>query len=241
MILRSNKANEKQGRKTFALLGYERSGQYRKYKLEVDVSITSSRKCGCSFKLRDKPIFNGDGCVLKVICSLHNHTLSETLVSHPYVGRLKSDEHALVVDMTKSQVRSANVLLTLKENNVDNVTKIKKLYNARYTYKISVRGPRTEMQQLMVLRECDQYIHWSSCHMSSEILSDLFWTQPYSKKLLNAFHIVLLMDNTYKISKYKWLLLEIVGVTSTGFNLSIAFVLLSNECENNFVWALEKL
>jgi len=49
------------------------------------------------------------------------------------------------------------------------------------------------------------------------------------------------MDNTYETNKYKLSLLEIVGVTSTGLTFSVAFVLLSNEHENNFVWALEKL
>ena len=71
--------------------------------------------------------------------------------------------------------------------------------------------------------------------MSSEVVSDVFWTHCDSVKLLNAFHIVLLMDNTYKTNKYKLSLLEIIGVTSTGLTFSIAFVLLSNEHENNFV------
>jgi len=93
----------------------------------------------------------------------------------------------------------------------------------------------------MTLLERNQYIHWSRCHMSSEVVSDVFWTHCDSVKLLNAFHIVLLMDNTYKTNKYKLSLLEIIGVTSTGLTFSIAFVLLSNEHENNFVWTLQKL
>jgi len=36
-------------------------------------------------------------------------------------------------------------------------------------------------------------------------------------------------------------LLETVGVTSTRLTFLVAFVLLSNESKNNFVWALEKL
>ena len=79
--------------------------------------------------------------MLKFICGLLNHDLAKTLVGHPYAGRLKPDEHdALVVDMTKSQVKPSNIVLTLKENNKDNVTTIKQLYNARYTYKRSLRG-----------------------------------------------------------------------------------------------------
>ena len=80
--------------------------------------------------------------MLKVICGLHNHALSHTLVGHPYAERLKKDEHKLVVNMTKSQVRPTNILLTL-EKDAHNVTTIKQLYNDRYTYKRSVRGLRT--------------------------------------------------------------------------------------------------
>ena len=114
-------------------------------KQEVDVSIRF-KEVWLSFQIRSKPISNGDDWLLKVICGLYNHASSETLVGCPYARKLKSDEHALLVDMMKSQVRPTNILLTLKENNVDNVTTIKQLYNARYTYKRSVRGPRTEMQ-----------------------------------------------------------------------------------------------
>jgi len=53
--------------------------------------------------------------MLKVICGLHNHALSHTLVGHPYAGRLNKDEQELVVNMTKSQVKPANILLTMKE------------------------------------------------------------------------------------------------------------------------------
>jgi len=219
-------------------LGCERSGKYRKYRNDLEVTITGTRKCDCPFRLQGKPISNGEGWVLKVICGLHNHDLTETLVGHLYAGRLRPDEHVLVVDMRKSLVKPSNILLTLKENNKNNVTTIKQLYNARYTYKRSVRGSRTELQQLMMLLERDQYIQWSRCYQDSKVVSDVFWTHPDSVKLLNAFSIILLMDSTYKTNKYRLPLLEIVGVTSTGLTFSAAFVLLLTECENNFIWSL---
>jgi len=39
------------------------------------------------------------------------------LVGHSYVGRLRPNKYALVVDMTKSQVKPTIILLMLKENN----------------------------------------------------------------------------------------------------------------------------
>ena len=146
VILRSDKATGAQGRRTYVLLGCERSGKYRKYRTDLDVSITGTRKCDYPFRLWGKPLKGTDGWVLKVVCGLHNHDLANTLIGPPFASRLRPDEHALVVDMTKSRVKPKNILLTLKENNEDNVTILKQLYNTRYTYKRSVRGSITEMQ-----------------------------------------------------------------------------------------------
>jgi len=63
--------------------------------------------------------------MLKVMCGYHNHDMSHTLVGHPFAGRLKSSEQSLLLDMSKSQVKPANILLTLKENSECNVTMIK--------------------------------------------------------------------------------------------------------------------
>jgi len=203
VIIRFDTANCQPGRKTYMLLGCVRGEKYRKYKFDLQPSITGTRKCEYPFKLRGKPISNGDGWVLKVIFGCHNHDLSKTLVGHPYAGRLKLDEQSLFIDMTKSQVKPANILLTFKENNEDNFTTIKQLYNARYTYKRSLRGCRTELQQLMMLLQRDKYIHWSRCVEDFDEVSEIFWTHPNAIKLLNAFNIVLLMDSTYKTNIYR--------------------------------------
>ncbi|XP_052736061.1 protein FAR-RED ELONGATED HYPOCOTYL 3-like [Vigna angularis] len=237
---RSDKATGQPGRKTFVLLGCERGGKYRKYKPDQR-SAYGTRKCECPFQLRGKPSSNGDGWVLQVICGYHNHDLAKTLVGHPYADRLNPTEQAVLVDMTKTQVTLANILLTLKQNNEHNVTTIKQVYTARYTYKRSLRGSRTELQQLMMMLDRDNYIRWSRCAEDSEVVSDLFWTHPDAIKLLNAFNVVLLMDSTYKTNKYRLPLLEIVGMTSTGLTYSIAFAFLSSERQNNFTWALQKL
>ena len=108
------------------------------------------------------------------------------LVGHPFAGRLKSFEQSLLVDMSKSQVNQENILLTLKENNECNVTTIKQVYNARYTYKRSLRGSRTKLKHLMLVLDCDNYINWSICQEESEVVSDMFWAYPDSVKFLNV-------------------------------------------------------
>ena len=88
IIFKSNKETKQQGRKIFVLLGCKRSDKYRKYRHDLEVTITSTRKCDCLFRLWGKPALKGEGWVLKVICGMHNHELADTLVGHRYAGRL---------------------------------------------------------------------------------------------------------------------------------------------------------
>jgi len=55
----------------------------------------------------------------------YKHDVSQTLVGHPFARRLKSFEQSYLVDKSKIQVKPANILLTLKQNNECNVTTIK--------------------------------------------------------------------------------------------------------------------
>ena len=115
---------------------------------------------------------------MKLICGSHNHELANTLVGHPYAGRFTCTKKSMLMDMTKSSVTLRNILLTMKEHNEKNVSTIKQVYNARYMYKRSVRGDRTEMQQLMMLLERDMYIYWSRFEEGTNVVQDLFWTHP---------------------------------------------------------------
>jgi len=91
------------------------------------------------------------------------------------------------------------------------------------------------MQQLMMLLEQDMYVQWSRFEEGTNVVQNLFWTHPDSVKLLNAFNIVLMIENTYKTNKYRMPLFEVVGVTSTGLTFSVAFMLLALECHHIFV------
>ena len=144
----------------FVLIGCERNDEYRCRKKEFVRRDIETRKCGCRFKLRGKPVVRGQGWMVKLIYGIHNHELAKSLVGHPYVGRLSKAEKTLIADMTKSMVKPRNILLTLKEHNVDSCTTIKQIYNTRSAYHSSIRGSDTEMQHLMKLLERDQYIHW---------------------------------------------------------------------------------
>ena len=151
VIVRSDTNTGSRGRTSFVLIRCERSGEYRCRKKEFVRRDTETRKCGCPFKLCGKPVVRGQGWTVKLICGIHNHELAKSLVGHPYVRRLSKAEKTLIGDMTKSMVKPRNILLTLKEHNVNSCTTIKQIYNARSAYRSSIRGSDTEMQYLMKL------------------------------------------------------------------------------------------
>lgn len=116
----------------------------------------------------------------------------KSLVRHPYASRLTKDENIIITNMTKSMVKPKNILLTLKEHNVNSYTAIKQIYNARSAYCSSIRGSDTKMQQLMKLLEQDQYIHWHRVK-DEDVVHDIFWCHPDAVKLCNACNLTVLV------------------------------------------------
>ncbi|KAH1210226.1 hypothetical protein GmHk_15G044586 [Glycine max] len=224
-LWRSDTNTCSRGRTSFVLIGCERSGEYRCRNKEFVIRDTRTRKCRCPFKLRGKPVVEGQGWV-KLICGIHNHELAKSLVGHPYVWRLSKAEKTLIGDMTKSMVKPRNILLTLKEHNVNSCTTIKQIYNARSAYHSSIRGSDTEMQHLMKLLEQDQYIHWHKLK-DEDVVRDIFWCHPDAVKLANACNLV-----QTPTARFCW-------VTPTGITFSAGFAYLEGEHLNNVVWALE--
>jgi len=102
----------------FVLIGCEKTDEYRCRKKEFIRRDIGTRKYECPFKLCCKPVVGGECWMVKLICGVHNHELAKSLVGHPYAGRLTKAEKTLIADMTKSMVKSRNILLTLKKHNV---------------------------------------------------------------------------------------------------------------------------
>ncbi|KAH1192969.1 Protein FAR1-RELATED SEQUENCE 5 [Glycine max] len=208
---------------------------YNTMSKEIDMDFQDEQDCGvneghvdCSDTFNTSQVFATREDVLQwartvahengfvAICGIHNHELAKTLVGHPYARRLTDDEKNIIADITKSNVKPRNILLTLKKHNANSCTTIKQIYNARSAYRSLIRGDDTEMKHLMRLLERDQYIHW------------------HRLKDQDVVH------NTYKTNRYMLPLLHLVGVTPTGMTFSAGFAYLEGEHVNNLVWALER-
>ena len=93
----------------------------------------------------------------------------------------------------------------------------------------------------MELIDYDQYVYWFRRVDTQDVVKDIMWSHPNSIKLLNSFPIRLIFDTTYKMNKYRLLLLEIVGVNSIGMTFFVAFAYLQSERVDNFEWPLSNV
>ncbi|KAH1213966.1 hypothetical protein GmHk_14G041813 [Glycine max] len=100
--MRSDTNTGVRGRASFLLIACERSSEYRPKKNDLVRTCTNSRKYGCPFKLRAKPVLGGEEWMVKLICGVYNHEMVKSLVGHPYAGRQTKDEKIVVANMMKS-------------------------------------------------------------------------------------------------------------------------------------------
>jgi len=94
-------------------------------------------------------------------------------------------------------------MLELKGKREDNLTVVKQVYNARHRYNRSIRGTRTEMQNLLKNLEDNNYVYNYRTVIGSKTVQDIFFAHPECVKFFNTFSTVLVMDSTYKTSQYK--------------------------------------
>ena len=73
------------------------------------------KKCGYPFRLKDRKLPSDDDWMLEVICGVHNHRAADYLEGHSYVSRLSEEEYSLLKDISKSNVRPKNILVTMKK------------------------------------------------------------------------------------------------------------------------------
>ncbi|XP_008244221.1 PREDICTED: uncharacterized protein LOC103342376 [Prunus mume] len=141
--------------------------------------------------------------------------------------------------MSKSLVKPRDILVTIKDRDAMNVSTMKTIYNARIRNRTKEFAGRTQMQQLLTKLSEHNYIEWH--RISGDIVTDLFWTHPINIDILRAFPHVLIMDCTYKTNRYRFPLLQIVGVTYTNMTFSAAYMYMNAEKEDNYTWALTAL
>nr|KJB24588.1 hypothetical protein B456_004G152900 [Gossypium raimondii] len=194
------------------------------YKFKESSKKSGTKKTNCKFRLVGSYLKQYDGWTLRVICDQHNHPLAQLMEGHAYARQLKEKEKKLLVDLTSKNVTPRDILSTLNEQDENNVSTLKTIYNARQKLRLSQNVGKILIQ-------------FSVNNISNE-LENLFFIHPRSLDIWRAFPHVLIVDATYKTNKYDLPFVQIGGLTSTNKTFSIAFAFIINEKEENYNWAL---
>ncbi|XP_058745467.1 uncharacterized protein LOC131618219 [Vicia villosa] len=144
--------------KSYVRMRCVRNGTYQPPNMKLKHDDTESRKCECRFKLCG---YHKENHTRKfnMVFGIHNHSLNDKLVGYPIVCRLIPEENKVVSNMTLNTPTPKIILATLKWKRPHNVSNIKQVYNVRAQNNLAVRGPRSEMKQLLKLLEDDHYVY----------------------------------------------------------------------------------
>ncbi|KAK9104797.1 hypothetical protein Scep_021641 [Stephania cephalantha] len=97
------------------------------------------------------------------------------------------------------------------------------------------------MQMLFQNLDEHGYVEQHVCFEGPYIMKGLFFTHLTSLQLLRYFPHMLIVDCTYKTNRFKYPLLEIVGVTSTSMTFIAVHAFLAKEKMSDYEWALRQL
>ncbi|KAK1386486.1 hypothetical protein POM88_014664 [Heracleum sosnowskyi] len=178
---------------------------------------------------------------LYVIDGNHNHSFPVYNVGRSVMSRLSEDEKIKTKEMTRAHMPPSQILISIKNENKDNLTTMKQMYNYRQKIRKEEMEGRSVVQQLLSHLSKKSYFYSYRDSPTTNMVTDLFFTNKKVVQLLHRFYYVLMMDCTYKTNKYKMPLFEIVGCVPTGKFFVIAMVFLQDEKKDSFEWALQCL
>ncbi|KAK1360023.1 hypothetical protein POM88_044497 [Heracleum sosnowskyi] len=111
----------------------KRSSNYRRNKDKwsesgVKKRNSGTKKCDCPFRLRGNENCGGTWR-LYVIDGNHNHSFPVYNVGRSVMSRLSEDEKIKTKEMTRAHMPPSQILISIKNENKDNLTTMKQMYN----------------------------------------------------------------------------------------------------------------
>ncbi|KAI5678620.1 hypothetical protein M9H77_09570 [Catharanthus roseus] len=111
-----------------------------------------------------------------------------------------------------------------------------KIYNVVVKIKKNRMQGQNTIEEVLCLSAKRNYMVFYRNREGSNMLSDIVFAYPTSIEMLRMWSYVLIMDTTYKTNKYNMPLLEVVGMTPTGKNFTVASAFMRNEQATTYRW-----
>ncbi|KAK5834544.1 hypothetical protein PVK06_018426 [Gossypium arboreum] len=127
------------------------------YKFKESSKKFGTKKTNCKFRLVGSYLKQYDGWTLRMICDQHNHPPAQHMEGHAYAKRLKENKKKLLGDLTTKNVTPRDVLSTLKEQDENNISTLKTIYNARKKLHSSQNVDKTPIQSIKSQHEWDSF------------------------------------------------------------------------------------
>lgn len=183
--------------------------------------FTGTIKNQCPFTIKCTKV-NGIWSV-KSIKNEHNHEIPEDINGYARSKRLSEKETSLVSSLFDAGVQPRKIRSVLLQEGNSNTT-MSVIYNEKNKHKKILLNGQTSLNALVRTLQAEPYFY-SVKHDVNDSLTALFFMHTKSILLSKQFHLVFLMDSTYKANKWKMPLFNIVGVAATGktFNAGISF------------------
>jgi hypothetical protein len=229
--------NDRAGRFRIGFLECARGGRKR---VKADSQYeSSSKKCGCMYKIRIN-VRDGDfyGTVIK---SAHNHLLATNgwhLNTHARNALKDPDIARQVETLARDPRQSARTIAATIRNTIDVPITSKKIKSYLDTRHLQELGPFSTWQRFLKELDDDSDVEYRTRRDAEDRIDGIVMVFSWQKEMWSFNPEVLVFDNTYKVIRYNMPLLQICGVSCIQSNFSAGFGLLGGEGQEYFEFAL---
>ena len=218
----------------------ERFGTYRNYlKLseEQRKRITTSKKCQCPFSIFGK--LKNSIWTFETRNASHNHGKANP-TQHPSHRRLCPTIINAIDQMFAAGSPNRVIRSVIRLQFPDSLLNEQDLRNLRKKNRKSYLNGRSPIEALLDELKNGPYM-FDLIKNENDRLTHLFFIHNRSVRLLELYSTMLMMDCTYKTNRYRFPLLNIIGITACNKPFFSAFIFLKDETRESYLWALTKL
>ncbi len=170
-------------------------------------------------------------------CGEHNHPPLTCEAAHPSHRKMTNDVKEHVRTLSAVGVAPVQILTLIRSEPSGEHVIARDVYNLKRQHKIEQLDGRTPMEALLSsLIKLD--VPNTHCVDANGRLTRLAFTSTKAVQLTRCFGMVLTMDCTYKMNKFKMPLLHIVSFVYTGATFTSAIAFLNAETIEDYEWAL---
>jgi hypothetical protein len=197
---------------------------------------TSSRKCGCQFRIWIYRFSADINWNVEVVKESHNHTASIDIHGHAIARRLNNKQKEVIQHMRTVNCPPRVILPIIHTLGDDGAAKalLRDVYNYNVASNKATFQGRSPLQTLIDdLHSNDAYRYHVKLDESGHV-THLYITEVVTMQMLKRFLEIILMDCIYKTNQYRLPLLDVVGINNLNGSFVIGMAFLSAETEDDY-------